>query len=102
MGKFSLGKEKWHFAPRSSRQRERRDTSKRNNIEWRRGKLAGKRGRGKRHLHAKSVGEVIADTEEHAPDFRPYLSTIDRADKILWLRETVGEKAEDRMKDEWR
>ncbi|EGI63700.1 hypothetical protein G5I_07938 [Acromyrmex echinatior] len=65
-------------------------------------RLAGKRGRGKRHLHAKSVGEVTADTEEHAPDFRPYLSTIDRADKILWLRETVGEKAEDRMKDEWR
>jgi len=47
------------------------------------------------------VGEVTADTVEHAPDFRPYLSTIDRADKILWLRETVGEeKAEDRTKDE--
>ncbi|KYQ48462.1 hypothetical protein ALC60_12518 [Trachymyrmex zeteki] len=64
---------------------------------------AGKRERGSQHLRAKSVGEVTADTGEHTPDFRPYLSTIDRADKILWLRETVGEeKAEDRTKDEWR
>lgn len=44
-------------------------------------------------------------SEKHAPDFRPYPSTIDRADKILQLRArgTVdGEEAEERTKDEWR
>lgn len=47
----------------------------------------------------KHVGEAAVDIGEHAPDFRPYPSTIDRADKILQLcaRETVGrEEAKDR------
>jgi len=51
------------------------------------------------------VGEVVADIGEHAPDFRPYPSTIDRADKILQLRarEAIdGEEVENRTKDEWR
>lgn len=45
-----------------------------------------KRDKGKQHLYAKNVGEAAADIGEHAPDFRPYPSTIDRADKILRLR----------------
>lgn len=62
-----------------------------------------KRERGEQHLHAKSVGEAAADIGEHAPDFRPYPSTIDRADKIprLRAREAVdGEEAEDATKNE--
>lgn len=50
----------------------------------RRRKREKERKRGDRqHLCAKSVGEVTADIGEHAPDFRSYPSTIDRADKIL-------------------